>query len=67
MVIKYLNVIFGEKEGSETFWNQELKTLVQKKFESAFSPEELSEKFNLKKKVAESVALPSIFLFLVFV
>ncbi len=42
MVIKLLNLIFGDVPKSTKYWNTELKQLVAKKFEKAFTEEELS-------------------------
>jgi tetratricopeptide (TPR) repeat protein len=54
MLIDHLNLVFGDSQESTTYWNTELKKLIMARFESALSPEEMSEQYCLKNAISQS-------------
>eukprot|EP01117_Protostelium_nocturnum_P012592 TRINITY_DN4634_c0_g2_i2.p1 TRINITY_DN4634_c0_g2~~TRINITY_DN4634_c0_g2_i2.p1 ORF type:complete len:1322 (+),score=514.36 TRINITY_DN4634_c0_g2_i2:78-4043(+) len=55
MIIRYLNILFGDVTMSKDYWAKDLKELIIKKFPVGLSPQELDPNYNFKEKFAESI------------
>ena len=51
MVLSHLNMIFGCKKASETFWRSEMKHRLMAKFERSLDDKETATSFDLRKNI----------------
>jgi len=54
LVIDYLNLVFGNTQKSDEYWDTFLKKDVEHNFEDCLTPDELFPSFHLKSRLADS-------------
>ena len=51
LVISYLNLVLGDSEASEEYWNNNLKRAIQRTFIGGLSDQEINEAYSLKSSL----------------